>query len=71
LTKLVNAIVFLNSDEKKAYISNRALRATGYYGLIEGESFEKKKAIEFMLIESVNDIASAISFGPGPNYYSH
>ncbi len=71
ITKIVNAIVAMQSPEKKVYITNRALKATGYYGLSSGEVFKKEDAIKFMLIESVNDIASAISFGPAGGIVPH
>ncbi len=65
IAKIINASVALeNFKDEKVYISPRSLKSEGNYGLKSWEVFKQKDAIKYMLIGSINDIASAISFGP-------
>jgi D-alanyl-D-alanine carboxypeptidase len=63
LTKLVNAIIVLKNKPDKIIVTKRSLTVTGEYGLLPYEEFNLNDAVDFMLIGSINDIASAIAFG--------
>jgi D-alanyl-D-alanine carboxypeptidase len=65
LTKIVNAIIALEYyPNRYVLITKRSLYPSGDYGLSIGEVFDTKDAVKYMLVGSINDIASAISFGP-------
>jgi len=65
LTKIFNAIIALENKEKekKVVMTKRALYAEGEYGLKAYETFSLDDAVNYMVMGSINDIASAISFG--------
>ncbi|HIP33713.1 MAG TPA: hypothetical protein EYG89_03065 [Bacteroidia bacterium] len=64
LTKIFNAITALeNTKNKTVLMTNRSLQAEGDYNIKPYEIFSMNDALRYMLIGSINDIASAISFG--------
>ena len=64
LAKIMNGIIFLKEKQRKnIVITKKSLLSEGDYGLMEAEIFSKKNALNYMLIGSVNDIASAIALG--------
>lgn len=65
LTKIINAIIALRTKtaETPVIMTARSLKSEGEYGIHAYETFKLNDALRYMLIGSVNDIASAISFG--------
>lgn len=64
LTKIVNAIIALEYKATDPVImTKRSLGSVGEYGILPYENFKLDVAIQYMLIGSINDISSAISFG--------
>jgi D-alanyl-D-alanine carboxypeptidase len=63
ITKIITAITAIEDNRGDVVVSRKALSTEGKYGLVRGEKFSLKDAISFMLIRSVNDIASAIALG--------
>ncbi len=63
LTKIMTAIVTLNTKEKETTITPLALKQETDYGFLIGEKFKTEDLIKFTLIGSVNDSAYAFSEG--------